>query len=323
MELQIAGIHHITAITGHASQNVGFYTHVLGMRLVKKTVNQDDVSAYHLFYGDRRGNPGTELTFFDWPQSPQAVPGAATIAPIALRVGSSPTLEWWSRRFDEVGVTHEEIAERHGRTVLAFQDPESQRIELVDDRGRVGGAPWPESPVPAEHAIKGIHDVTVNSARPEGTTTLLTEVLGFHRAATFELERGAGRLTLFETGDGGAGSQVRVVAPAEARRGFAGIGGVHHVAFRTPDEEQQRQWRDRITQAGLQVTPVIDRFYFHSIYFREPGGALFEIATDGPGFATDEPESALGERLSLPPFLEGRRQQIEAGLRPIEVPAGL
>jgi glyoxalase family protein len=315
MAIEIPGLHHVTAITGDARGNVAFYTGVLGERLVKKTVNQDDVSAYHLFYGDEKGSPGHDLTFFDWPNAAPARPGAATIAPIGLRVNGAQALDWWLRRFDERGVRHGEIAEREGRTVLPFQDPEGQQLELVDDGGKAAGVPWGESPVPPEFALRGFHDVTVNSAHPDGTRELLTDVLGFRKAAVYDQAEGPGAVTVYETGEGGPGAQVRVAAPSGI--GQAGIGGVHHVAFRTRDGEEQLHWRQRISDAGHNVTPVIDRFYFKSIYFREPGGTLFEIATDGPGFTADESESELGKHLALPPFLEPRRAAIEAGLRPI------
>ena len=319
MDIEIPGIHHVTAISGDATGNVRFYTQALGLRLVKKTVNQDDIKAYHLFYGDETGSPGTEVTFFDWPHNPPAVPGAGTIAPVALRVPGADALAWWEGRLDDLGVTHGPIEEREGHGVLPLADPEGQRLELVDDGGRSGGHHWARSPVPAERTITGVHDVTITSADPEGTAAVLTRLLGFRRAGASDLPDGAGTVTVFEMGEGGPGAQVRVIAPRHPSLGHAGIGGVHHVAYRTPSDEEHRQWRERIAAAGLNVTPVIDRYYFRSIYFREPGGALFEIATDGPGFASDEPVEVLGERLALPPFLEPRRAEIEAGLRPIEV----
>jgi glyoxalase family protein len=319
MSIEIPGIHHVTAVTGDASGNVAFYTQALGMRLVKKTVNQDDVSAYHLFYGDKRGTPGTEMTFFDWPMSPPARPGAATIAPVAFRVPGLDSLEWWSKRFDELGAAHSEITDTGGRTLLPFTDPEGQRLELVAAGGAATGEQWERSSVPAEFAIRGFHDVTVTSAQPTGTQAMLERVLGFRQVGE-QVQDGSGSVAVFETGGGGPGTQVRV-ASADGAFGRVGIGGVHHVAFRTPDDEQQLEWRERLESAGLGVTPVIDRFYFHSIYFREPGGTLFEIATDGPGFTADEPEAELGRHLALPPFLEPRRAEIEAGLQPIEVRA--
>ena len=319
--MEIPGIHHVTAISGDASGNVRFYTRVLGLRMVKKTVNQDDLSAYHLFYGDETGSPGTEVTFFDWPHNPPTVPGAGTIAPIALRVPGAAALAWWEGRLDELGVAHDPVEKRDGHGVLPLSDPEGQRLELVDDGGRPGGHPWSRSPVPAEHGITGVHDVTITSAAPEGTDALLTRLLGFRTAGVSDLPDGAGTVTVYETGQGGPGARVRVIAPRHRSVGIPGIGGVHHVAYRTPNAEEHAEWRERIAAAGLGVTPVIDRYYFRSIYFREPGGALFEIATDGPGFASDEPVETLGERLALPPILEPRRAEIEAGLKPIEVPA--
>jgi glyoxalase family protein len=321
MDMEIPGIHHVTAISGDASGNVRFYTQVLGLRMVKKTVNQDDLRAYHLFYGDETGSPGTEVTFFDWPHNPPTVPGAGTIAPVALRVPGAAALAWWEGRLNELGVAHGPIEERDGHGVLPFSDPEGQLLELVDDGGHPGGHPWARSPVPEEHGIRGVHDVTITSAAPEGTDALLKRLLGFRVTGVSDLPDGAGAVTVYETGQGGPGAQVRVIAPRHRSAGVPGIGGVHHVAYRTPNAEEHAEWRERIAAAGLGVTPVIDRYYFRSIYFREPGGALFEIATDGPGFASDEPVETLGERLALPPFLEPRRAEIEAGLRPIEVPA--
>ena len=317
--MEIPGIHHVTAITGDASGNVRFYTRVLGLRLVKKTVNQDDVRAYHLFYGDETGSPGTEVTFFDWQASPAAIPGAGTIAPIALRVPGPAALDWWARRLDEHGIAHERLAVADGRAALRLADPEGQRLELVDDGGAPGGRPPGDGPVPAEFAITGIHDVAITSARPDATLALLTSIMGFRESRREETAEGS--TMVMETGRGGPGSEVRVIAPRAGRAGMAGVGGVHHVAYRAPDAEHQVEWRELLLRAGLQVTPVIERYYFKSIYFREPGGALFEIATDGPGMTVDESPDALGQHLVLPPFLEPRRREIEAGLRPIEVAA--
>ncbi len=320
--MQLGGVHHVTAVTADASHNVEFYTQVLGMRLVKKTVNQDDVTAYHLFYGDEIGHAGTELTFFDWAAIGRQVPTAGTVSATALRVPSREALAWWARRFDELGVAHGEIVERAGRAVLAFTDPEGQRLELVDDtmpdgKGVAPGTPWRKSPVPAEVGIRGLEGVSLSLRSLEPTERVLTEVMGFRRVG--EHEENGHRAVTFEVGPGGPGAEVRLVERPDLVRGrMVGAGGVHHVAFRTPNEEEHAQWRERLARAGLVVTPVIDRYYFHSIYFREPGGVLFEIATDGPGFATDEDAEHLGERLALPPFLEPHRSAIEANLRPIE-----
>ena len=317
--MNLGGLHHVTAVTANASGNVAFYTTVLGLRLVKKTVNQDDVSAYHLFYADGDGNAGTEVTFFDWADTPPNRPGTGEIAATALRVADRESLDWWAARFRELGVSHGPVADRAGRATLPFTDPEGQRLELVEDGGLQGapaGVPWPGSPVPAGRQIRGLAGVTLVVARLAPTASVLTEVLGF-RQARQEASPDGGEAALFETGPGGPGARVRVVARPELPPARQGRGGVHHVAFRTPDEEQHQAWQRRVAAAGLGVTPVIDRYYFRSIYFREPGGVLFEIATDGPGFATDEDAAHLGERLALPPFLEPYRARIEAGLRPL------
>ncbi len=323
--MDLGGLHHLTAVTTRAAENMAFYTEVLGLRLVKKTVNQDDVSAYHLFYGDELGRPGTEVTFFDWPHLRIAPnhPGTGEVSTTELRVRGRETLDWWAGRFAEYGVRHGGIKERDGRSFIDFFDPEGQRLRLADEgeAPRVeGGVPWEEAPVPQEFGIRGLGavDLTVRDLGP--TARVLAEVLGFQLAD--EYEEGGNRVALFEVGPGGPGATVRVVESPAAPQAHLGKGGVHHVAFRTPDEEEQRRWRERLREAGIGVTPQIDRYYFRSIYFREPGGVLFEIATDGPGFATDEDAAHLGERLSLPPFLEGRREEIEARLKPIPVPRG-
>jgi len=312
----LGGLHHVTAITGDARGNLDFYTRVLGMRLVKRTVNQDDVSAYHLFYADAKGSPGTDLTFFDWPLTPPNQPGAPGIGPIALRVAGRESLDWWADALAKAGVEHSGVGERLGREALAFSDPEGQRLELVADGGLAGGVPWKGSPVPAEHQVKGLHGVTLTSARPQLTERLLTEAMGFRESGRRELP-GGGTEHLLEFGPGGPGAEVVLSVPAEPRYARQGKGGVHHVAYRVPDAEAQLAWRERVLAAGLQPTPVIDRFYFKSVYFREPGGNLFELATDGPGFMADESDSELGHHLALPPFLEPRREQIEAGLTPL------
>jgi glyoxalase family protein len=293
--MKLNGLHHVTAITGRAAANVDFYTGVLGLRLVKKTVNQDDVSAYHLFYGDELGRPGTEVTFFDWPMSPPARPGYPSIGPIALAVPSAEALDWWLKWFHERGVRHGDVSEVDGRATLRFEDPEGQRFELVDASGEeTPGKAWDASSVPAESTIRGLHHVTLTVGHVDRSERFLRDVMG-------------------------VGGEVVRLRPPESASDYArqGTGGVHHVAFRTPDPEEQLLWRERLVEAGAQVTPVIDRFYFTSIYFREPGGNLFEIATDGPGFTADEDVRELGKHLALPPFLEPHRREIEAGLTPI------
>ena len=323
MSLSLQGIHHVTAVTGHAPANVDFYTRVLGLRLVKKTVNQDDVAAYHLFYGDEIGSPGTEVTFFDWPNAAPRRDGAGTIAAFSLRVPDENALDWWEARFETEGVAHSRET-RNGRALVNFTDAENQQLSLVV-------APIPENVpvsdngdngVPPQMAIRGLGPLTIAVRELAPTARLLTEVLNFRHSATFEQNveaaNGALKVSVFETGPGGAAAELYVIEWPDAPNGFSGIGGVHHVAFRAPNDEEHRQWQARLSRAATGVTPVIDRFYFKSIYFREPGGVLFEIATDGPGFATDEDRAHLGERLSLPPFLEAHRAQIEAGLQPLD-----
>ncbi len=316
--MELSGIHHVTAVTGDASRNVAFYTQALGMRLVKKTVNQDDVSAYHLFYADGVGSPGTDMTFFDWPQAGPTRPGVGITTTTALRVPSRAALDWWAARLDTHGVPHSGVIAPYGRARIAFSDPEGQSLALVDDGGApANSVPWHKSPVPPAMAIRGFDSVSLAVRTLAPTAQVLTDILGFRQTGEYvELESNA-RVTLFETGAGGSGATVSVTERPDMPYASVGMGGVHHVAFRTPNDEEHRAWQRRIAAAGLRVTPEIDRFYFRSIYFREPGGILFEIATDGPGFATDESVDALGTSLALPPFLEDQRAAIEAGLRPI------
>jgi glyoxalase family protein len=320
--MELGGLHHVTAVTTEASENVAFYTEVLGLRLVKKTVNQDDVSAYHLFYGDELGRPGTEVTFFDWPHlriAPNHA-GAGEISATELRVPGQDALDFWAERLAEFSVEHPDIKERNGRPFITFADPEGQRLRLVDDTdaGVPGGIPWDGSPVPREMGIRGLGAVELTVRNLGPTARVLTEVLGFRMAS--EYAQDDARVVVFEVGAGGPGAEVRVIEEPGAPPAHLGRGGVHHVAFRTPDDEEHAAWREKIRAAGLGVTPQIDRYYFRSIYFREPGGVLFEIATDGPGFTGDEDAAHLGKRLSLPPFLEPHRKEIEDGLQPI--PAG-
>jgi glyoxalase family protein len=309
----LSGLHHVTAVTGNAPANLAFYTKILGLRLVKKTVNQDDVSAYHLFYGDEIGRPGTELTFFDWPNSGPTVEGVGTISEIALRIpGGRANLDWWVLWFTKQGVSHGEIESINQVLSLPFTDPEGQRLRLIGEQkpgAEASNLPWKATPAPGGSAITGLGAVTLTVRRREPTARVLTEVLGFRRISE----------SLFETGPGGPGAQIYLNVLANGRfAGHAGIGGVHHVALRTEDEQTQQLWLQRITESGIGASGVIDRYYFKSLYFREPGGILFEIATDGPGFSSDEDPAHLGERLSLPPFLEARRAAIEAGLTPLD-----
>ena len=316
--MDFSGLHHVTAVTANAKQNLAFYTNVLGLRLVKKTVNQDDVSAYHLFYGDERGHAGTEVTFFDWAGMAPNMPGAGGISEIGLRVPDRAALAYWVQRFDDLGVEHAGIEEFAGHPTLRFRDPEGQRLALVAGGSDAEFSPWRKSPVPAEHQIRGLGHIGITVSRLEPTERTLLDVLGFRKVGEFpSLEHPSVTTHLYESRAGGPGTEVRVDARPDLRPAQLGSGGVHHVAFRAANDEEHKAWRDRVRAAGLGITDVIDRFYFKSLYFREPGRVLFEIATDGPGFATDEDPEHLGEGLALPPFLEPHREAIEAGLKPL------
>jgi len=317
--MHLTGLHHVTAITARASQNVEFYTQLLGLRLVKKSVNQDDVSAYHLFYADAIGSPGTDVTFFDWAHIAQNRSGTGTISEIALRVPNSHSLAWWEQRLSDGGIAHTGIIEDDNQNLIRFSDPEGQALVIIDDgEAPGGGIPWERSPVPVEHAIRGMDSVKLTVKVLNPTASVLTEVLGFRQVHEIPSENDPfQKQVIYETGPGGPGTQVRVEVAPHLPPGQPGWGGVHHIAFRTPNDEEQATWQQRISQSGLHVTEIIDRYYFKSIYFREPGGILFEIATDGPGFSADEDIDHLGESLALPPFLEPKREQIEANLKPI------
>jgi glyoxalase family protein len=322
-QLTLTGLHHVSALTAQAANNVDFYTRTLGLRLVKKTVNQDDPSSYHLFYGDERGNPGTEVTFFDIPYAAATRPGVGSISRIALRVRGSETLAWWQERFDTLGVEHDPLTNEAGRGVLNFRDPEGQRLALVDDSNAPleGGSPWIRSATPQPHGIRGLGTVTLTVRDAAPTARVLTEVMGFSARGTYAATEGPAReVLIFGTGVGGPGTEVHVDARPDLLRERLGRGGVHHVAFRVPTAEQHLEWLARLEAAGMHTSGLVERYYFKSIYFREPNGILFELATDGPGFIADEDEAHLGERLALPPFLEPHRAQIEAGLHPLPTP---
>ncbi|MBV9517031.1 MAG: ring-cleaving dioxygenase [Hyphomicrobiales bacterium] len=313
--MQLKGIHHLTAITADASGNHAFYTRVLGMRLVKKTVNQDDVSAYHLFYADGEATPGSDLTFFDWPVERERR-GTHSIDRTALRVAGEPSLKWWSARLREHGVSQQPIAEIDGRLTLEFEDAEGQRLALIDDQGIGPSHSFAASPVPAEHQIRGLGPISMSVPALEPTDAVLTRVMELRRAREYARAGGAA-VQVYEMGEGGPAAELHVAVEPDLPQARQGAGSVHHVAFRTPNEEEYRGWIERLNKMGIPSSGPVDRFYFRSLYFREPNGVLFEIATDGPGFTADEPLETLGEKLALPPFLEARRAQIEAGLKPI------
>ena len=310
----LRGLHHVTAVTANAPRNLDFYTRILGMRLVKKTVNQDDVSAYHLFYADELGSAGSDLTFFDWAQATPARAGAGAVGETGLRIlGDTPTLRLWAEWFDKNGVTHGSIETAFGLPTLPFQDSEGQRLRLVAQAPGDAAAgtfhPWCGSPVGIEAAIVGLSAVNLAVRDVDATARLLTDVLGFHPSATDP--------AVFETGAGGPGTQAHVVATA--KRGSQGAGGVHHVAWSVANVDELLAWEAHLEARNYRTSGKVDRHYFQSLYFRIPEGILFELATDGPGFTADGEElEHLGERLSLPPFLENQRARIEAGLKPLE-----
>ena len=297
--MNLDGVHHVTAITGDAPTNVEFYVRVMGMRLVKKTVNQDDPTVYHLFYGDDEGSPGFDLTFFEYPRARRGRHGDGMVHTVAFRLASDEALDFWRRRLEGEGVAVRALEEG----ALRFADPEGVGLELrvedVPDRPLRAEAP----DVPTEHAITGFAGVRAYSARPDDSAPLL-EHLGMERRGDRWEARGDVR-----------GGWIRYEPPPD-ERGLPGAGTVHHVAWAIPLGDEQ-EWQAHVTRGGAPATPVIDRFYFRSIYFREPSGVLFELATMGPGFGVDEDPAHLGERLALPPFLEPHRERIEAAVTPL------
>jgi glyoxalase family protein len=314
--MQLTGIHHLTAISAKPRDNLAFYTGMLGMRLVKKTVNQDDVSAYHLFYADGRANPGTDLTFFDFPAAPERR-GANSISRTGLRVSGEKSLGYWRDRLGKAGGHTGDVTEVDGRLTLPFEDGEGQRLVLVDDGGAGPAAPWEKSPVPIEHQIRGLGPIILTVHDPARLEQVLTGVMNMRQVRDYATPHARAPIQVFAMGEGGPAAELHVVEQKDLAVARQGAGGVHHVAFRTPDDVQYEAWAQRLNDLGIRNSGAVDRFYFRSLYFREPNGILFEIATDGPGFATDEPIETLGEKLALPPFLEPRRAEIEAGLKPL------
>ena len=322
MTLQLTGFHHLTAVSADIRENKRFYTHDLGMRLVKRSVNQDDVSAYHLFYADSVGSPGSDVTFFDW-NVPRERRGNNSVTRTGLRVQDEASLGYWKARLAELNVTHGDIHERDGRPVLDFEDSEGQRLSLTPDGG-AGDAniPWQASPVPAEHQIRGLGPITLTVPNLRNTDLVLQKVMNLRPLREYpNPESPAHTVHVYEMGDptqGGPHAELHVAVRPDLAPASPGAGGVHHVAFRTPNDEQYHAWTEHFRHFGLQTSGEVDRFWFRSLYFREPNGVLYEIATDGPGFGVDEDMQTLGEKVILPPFLEGRREQILAGLKPID-----
>ena len=311
MTLTTQGLHHVTAIGGDPQRNLEFYVRTLGLRLVKRTVNFDDPGTYHFYFGDELGRPGTLLTFFPWPDAPQGRRGAGQVTTTTFAVPEG-SLDWWQSRLRQEGLEANLVAANDGQT-LVFEDPDGLQLGLAEAPGddRPG---WTQGSVGAEQAIQGLHSVTLTVADAKPSVEMLG-VLGMT-----QIDEGPRGLRFAAAGKG-PGSLVDLVEAPGAQRGLVAAGTVHHVAWRTPDDATQGEWLQRLRELGVQVTPVQDRQYFHSIYFREPGGVLFEIATDQPGFATDETPAALGTALKLPAWLESGRAQIERAVAPIQLPA--
>ncbi len=311
----VTGLHHVTAIAGPAQENLDFYAGVLGMALVKKSVNQDDPGTYHLFYADAEGHPGTDLTFFPWDHAAPSVPGHGLANEVALAVPAD-TLRWWGARLERYGTPISAVEARFGEKALRLTDPHGLRVALVEPKPAPARTftPSESSPVAGEHQIRGLHGARIRERTLPETTAFLTEVMGFKHVGT---EGGWHR---YAVADGGSGAFIDVAEAPETPRGIWGTGSIHHLAWRVDDESHQLALRQRIEAAARQPTPVIDRFWFKSVYFTEPGGVLFELATDGPGFSVDEDPAHLGETLVLPPWLEPQRSRIHAVLPTLTPP---
>jgi glyoxalase family protein len=311
----VTGLHHITAIAGPAQENLDFYAGVLGMRLVKKSVNQDDPGTYHLFYADAEGRPGTDLTFFPWSHLAPSREGHGLSSEVSLAIPPG-SLSYWTQRLARYGVATDGVERRFGEQAIPATDPHGLRIALVESAGAANRpfTPWDDSPVPAERQIRGLESARMKEYELTATTAFLTDVLGFERVGV------EGPWHRYGVSGGGSGTYVDLHEAPGSRRGAWGVGSVHHLAWRVDDGEHQTEVRNRVAAASRRPTPVIDRFWFQSVYFLEPGGVLFELATDGPGFAVDEDPAHLGEALVLPPWLEARRQEIEKALPVLRTP---
>lgn len=313
--MNLKGVHHITAITSSAEKNYEFFTYVLGMRLVKKTVNQDDIQTYHLFFADDVGSPGTDMTFFDFPGIPKGVHGTNEISKTSFRVPNDAALDYWAKRFDRLEVEHEGIQEQFGKKVLPFVDFDDQQYQLISDEldsGVASGTPWQKGPIPLEYAITGLGPVFVRIANYDYFKEMLERVLNFKEIKSEEA------FHLFETGEGGNGASIIVEHNDSLPPARQGFGTVHHAAFRVDDREELDKWDNQLRSFNFQTSGFVERYFFKSLYARVAPQILFEFATDGPGFMGDEPYETLGEKLSLPPFLEDKREEIESKVRPID-----
>jgi len=317
MNSKIPGLHHVTAIASDPQRNLDFYVGLLGLRFVKRTVNFDDPGTYHFYFGDRSGTPGTILTFFPWPGARRGIRGAGQVEATAFAIPPD-SIGYWLERLKQHHVTAEKTPARFGEEVIRLLDPDGLLIELIAVAAGVSSAniePWPDSPIPADHAVHGFHSVSAALEGYERTARLLTETFGYRL-----VDESGNRFRFISADDSALGRIVDLLCQPDTAIGRVAAGSVHHIAFRAKDETEQLQWRERLVDLGYNVTPVIDRTYFHSIYFREPGGVLFEIATDPPGFTLDEKLEELGAHLRLPPWMESKRSEIEEILPPICVP---
>src|SRR5215469_11429355 len=310
---EILGIHHVTAIAGEPQTNIDFYAGVLGLRLVKLTVNYDDPATYHLYYGDGQGHPGTIMTFFPWPGAIAGRIGTGQLTVTSFAVPEK-SLSYCKIRLQDHGISVRESRSDFDEEVLFFTDRDALQLELIATSHANPNRVWSRGPVPTDFAIRGFHHVTLSESGYERTASLLTDTLGFRRLHDH------GSRFRYQVGNGTPGTIIDLICAPESQPGRIAVGTVHHVAWRTPTDQQQLKWRETIKDMRYDITPVIDRTYFHSIYFREPGGVLFEIATDPPGFAVDEPADRIGSSLVLPLWLEGERQELERILPPVHLP---
>jgi glyoxalase family protein len=315
MNQKIPGLHHVTAIASDPQPNLDFYVGLLGLRFVKRTVNFDDPGTYHFYFGDQRGTPGTILTFFPWPDARRGHRGVGQIEATAFAI-SPDSVGYWLDRLKQEHVTAEKTSPRFGEEVIRFTDPDGLLLELIASSSIAAVEPWPESPIPAEKALRGFHSVSAALEGYEKTAQLLTDSFGYQL-----IEQSGNRFRFVSPDEPAPGRIVDLLCLPDTGMGRVAAGSVHHIAFRAKDDDEQLKWREHLVELGYNVTPVIDRTYFHSIYFREPGGVLFEIATEPPGFTLDEKLEELGEHLRLPTWMESARSQIERILPPIQVPS--
>lgn len=316
--MDLTGIHHLTAISASIRENLRFYTQTIGMRLVKRSVNQDDVTAYHLFYADAVGAPGTDLTFFDWPV-PREARGTRSIIRTSLRVAGQEAFDFWTGWLSTHRVTAGPVVERDGRLTLDFEDPEGQRLSLVDDGGAGASHPWERSPIDARHQIRGLGPIVLSVPALAPTDAVLQGVMNMRPVREYpHPDNPRDTVHVYEMGPGGAAAELHVAVQPHLLPARQGAGGVHHVAFRTPTFEEYDAWVERLNTLGVRNSGPVDRYWFRSLYFREPNGILFEIASDGPGFAVDEDPATLGEKVVLAPFLEPHREEILANLKSLD-----